>query len=69
MPRSPDLRIVAAASAGYDHIDVSAVTAAGACVTNTPGYCDIEVADHAIAMAGALLRRLDAADAMVRGGV
>jgi D-3-phosphoglycerate dehydrogenase / 2-oxoglutarate reductase len=65
----PDLRVVAAASAGYDHIDVAAVTAAGGCVTNAPGYCDIEVADHAIAMAGALLRRLHAADAMVRGGV
>ena len=65
----PDLRIVAAASAGHDHIDVAAVTAAGACVTHTPGYCDVEVADHAIAMAGALLRRLHAADAMVRGGV
>jgi D-3-phosphoglycerate dehydrogenase / 2-oxoglutarate reductase len=65
----PELRIVAAASAGYDHIDVAAVAAAGACVTHTPGYCDIEVADHAIAMTGALLRRLHVADAMVRGGV
>jgi D-3-phosphoglycerate dehydrogenase len=65
----PDLRIVAAAAAGHDHIDVTAVMAAGACVTNAPGYCDVEVADHAIAMAGALLRRLHAADAMVRGGV
>jgi len=65
----PGLRIVAAASAGYDHIDVAAVTAAGACVTHTPGYCDVEVADHAIAMTAALLRRLPAADAMVRGGV
>ena len=64
----PDLRIVAAAAAGYDHIDVTAVMAAGACVTNAPGYCDVEVADHAIAMAGALLRRLHAADAMVRRG-
>ncbi len=65
----PDLRIVAAASAGYDHIDVAAVAAAGACVTHTPGYCDVEVADHAIAMTCALLRRLHAADVMVRGGV
>jgi len=65
----PGLRIVAAASAGYDHIDVAAVTAAGACVTHTPGYCDVEVADHAIAMAAALLRRLHVADTMVRGGV
>jgi D-3-phosphoglycerate dehydrogenase len=64
----PDLRIVAATSTGYDHIDVAAVAAAGACVTHTPGYCDIEVADHVIAMAGALLRRLHVADAMMRCG-
>lgn len=65
----PDLRVVAAASAGYDHIDVAAVAAAGARATHTPGYCDIEVADHAIAMACVLLRRLHVADAMVRRGV
>ena len=64
----PDLRIVAATSTGYDHIDVAAVVAAGACVTHTPGYSDIEVADHVIAMTGALLRRLHVADAMMRHG-
>jgi D-3-phosphoglycerate dehydrogenase / 2-oxoglutarate reductase len=64
----PDLRIVAATSAGYDHIDVAAVVAAGACVTNAPGYCDVEVADHVIAMTGTLLRRLHVADAMMRQG-
>ena len=64
----PDLRIVAATSTGYDHIDVAAVVATGACVTHTPGYSDIEVADHVIAMTGALLRRLHVADAMMRRG-
>ena len=65
----PDLRLVAAASAGHDHIDVAAVAEAGASVTHTPDYCDVEVADHAIAMACALLRRLHVADAMARRGV
>jgi D-3-phosphoglycerate dehydrogenase len=64
----PDLRVVAATSAGYDHIDVAAVVAAGAYVTNTPGYCAVEVADHVIALAGTLLRGLHVADAMMRRG-
>jgi phosphoglycerate dehydrogenase-like enzyme len=33
-----------------------------------PGYCDIEVADHAIAMTTMLLRNLHVADAHVRAG-
>jgi D-3-phosphoglycerate dehydrogenase len=64
----PGLRIAAAASTGYDHLDVAALTAAGVSVAHTPGYCDIEVADHAIAMIVALLRNLHAGDALVRQG-
>lgn len=64
----PDLRIAAVASAGYDHVDVAALAARGIPMTHTPGYCDIEVADHAIAMACALLRNLHAGDAHARAG-
>jgi D-3-phosphoglycerate dehydrogenase len=64
----PGLRIVAAASTGYDHLDVAALTAAGVLIAHTPGYCDVEVADHAIAMVVALLRNLHAGDALVRAG-
>jgi len=64
----PVLRIAAAASAGYDHLDAEALAARGIPLTRTPGYCDIEVADHAIAMTTALLRNLHAADAHVRAG-
>jgi D-3-phosphoglycerate dehydrogenase / 2-oxoglutarate reductase len=64
----PGLRIAAAASAGHDHLDVAALAAAGVPVAHTPGYCDVEVADHAIAMAVALLRNLHAGDANVRAG-
>ena len=64
----PGLRVAAAASAGVDHLDVPALAAAGVAVTHTPGYCDIEVADHAIAMTVALLRNLHTGDAHVRAG-
>lgn len=64
----PGLRIAAAASAGFDHLDVAALTAAGVPVTHTPAYCDIEVADHTIAMTVALLRNLHAGDAHARAG-
>ena len=37
-------------------------------VAHTPGYCDVEVADHAIAMIVALLRNLHVGDALVRAG-
>ena len=64
----PGLRIAAAAATGYDHLDVAALAAAGVLVAHTPGYCDVEVADHAIAMIVALLRNLHVGDALVRAG-
>jgi D-3-phosphoglycerate dehydrogenase len=64
----PALRIAAAAATGYDHLDVAALAAAGVPVAHTPGYCDVEVADHAIAMIVALLRNLHVGDALVRAG-
>jgi D-3-phosphoglycerate dehydrogenase len=44
------LKIVARLGVGLDNIDVAAVTARGAWVTNVPDYCVEEVSDHAIAM-------------------
>jgi len=64
----PALRVVAAAAAGYDHLDVAALTAAGVTVAHAPGYCDVEVADHALAMTVALLRNLHVGDRYVRDG-
>jgi D-3-phosphoglycerate dehydrogenase len=64
----PGLRIAVAAATGYDHLDVAALAAAGVMVAHTPGYCDVEVADHAIAMIVALLRNLHVGDALVRAG-
>jgi D-3-phosphoglycerate dehydrogenase len=64
----PDLRIVAATSAGHDHLDIDALAAAGLWVTHCPGYCDAEVAEHAIAFALDLLRSVTSLDRGVRAG-
>ena len=64
----PGLRVVATPSTGFDHLDTAALAAAGVWATNVSGYCDDEVADHAIAMAIDLLRGVTLLDRSVRDG-
>ncbi len=64
----PDLRIVAATSTGFDHLDLEALSAARVWGTHCAGYCDDEVADHAIAFALDLLRGITILDRSVREG-
>ncbi len=64
----PDLRCVATPSTGFDHLELEAITAAGAWVTHVASYCDDEVADHAIAMIVDLLRGITLLDRDVRAG-
>ena len=68
LERLPDLRIVATTSTGYDHLDLTAIAAAGAWATHCPGYCDEEVAEHAIAFVVDLLRGVTLLDRSVRAG-
>jgi D-3-phosphoglycerate dehydrogenase len=69
LARLPDVRLVAATATGFDHLDLEAIAAAGAWATHCAGYCDDEVADHAIALAVNLLRGVSALDATVRSGL
>jgi D-3-phosphoglycerate dehydrogenase len=62
------LRVVATPSTGFDHLDVTVLAAAGVWATNVSGYCDDEVADHAIAMTIDLLRGVTLLDRSVRAG-
>jgi D-3-phosphoglycerate dehydrogenase / 2-oxoglutarate reductase len=66
MSALPDLRVVAATATGYDHLDLEAISAAGAWATHCAGYCTEEVAEHAIAFALDLLRGVTLLDRFVR---
>lgn len=64
----PDLRIVARAGVGFDSIDMEAATQAGVAVTTTPGANWATVADHALALMLAVVRRVPEHDASMRRG-
>ncbi len=66
--RLPALRVVAAPSVGYDHVDVEAATDHGVWVCNVPDYCVDEMADHALALLLALVRGVVELDRSVREG-
>jgi len=65
---TPDLRIVALASAGYDSIDVAAAQAHGVVVTSAPGVLAEAVADTTFGLILGARRRLVEADRYVRAG-
>jgi phosphoglycerate dehydrogenase-like enzyme len=62
------LAIVARVGVGFDAIDVGAATAAGVAVTTTPGTNSTSVADHALALILAVIRRVASQDAAIRRG-
>jgi D-3-phosphoglycerate dehydrogenase len=68
LARLPRLRAVATCSTGYDNLDVDALAAAGVWASNVHGYCDEEVAEHAIALAVDLLRGVTMLDRHARCG-
>jgi D-3-phosphoglycerate dehydrogenase / 2-oxoglutarate reductase len=65
---SPHLQVIARVGVGIDSIDAVAATELGVAITTTPGANEETVADHAIAMMLALLRRIPENDAGVRKG-
>ena len=65
---NPQLRFIASMSVGVDHIDVTAATARGVPVGNTPGVLVETTADATFALMLAAARRLVEADRFVRGG-
>ncbi len=65
---APNLRAIARAGVGVDNIDVSAATARGIIVINSPEGNTISAAEHTMAMLLALARKVPAADAKLRLG-
>ena len=63
---SPGLKVIARTGVGYDAIDLDAATAHGVLVTTTPGANHHSVAEAAIGMIVATLRRFVFADRQMR---
>jgi len=68
MRRLPKLEIVVSFGVGYEHIDAAWAGAHGIVVTNTPGVLDEDVADIAMALTLAAVRRLPQAERYLREG-
>jgi phosphoglycerate dehydrogenase-like enzyme len=68
LERAPKLRVIARMGVGLDSIDLAAATEAGVAVTTTPNVNNETVADHALALILATLRRIVEQDAIVRAG-
>lgn len=66
--RLPALEIVSNFGVGYDNIDAAVAAERGIVVTNTPGVLDEEVADLAVGLLLATLRRIPQADRYLRDG-
>jgi lactate dehydrogenase-like 2-hydroxyacid dehydrogenase len=64
----PHLEIIACYGVGTDAIDLEAARSRGIRVTNTPDVLSGDVADLAVGLALAVMRRIPAADAYVRSG-
>jgi len=66
LARCPDLLCVSSSGAGYDTVDVAACTAAGVAVVNQAGGNAASVAEHTLAMALSLSRRMVECDKRMR---
>jgi glyoxylate reductase len=62
------LKVIANVAVGYDNIDVTAATAAGVAVCNTPGVLDETTADLAFLLVLAASRLASTAEADLRAG-
>lgn len=68
MAKLPNLKVIAHFGVGYDTVDVKAARERGIAVTNTPDVLTEEVADLALALILATIRRVPQGDRYVREG-
>ncbi len=66
LARAPNLVAVSSTGAGYDYIDVAAMTAAGVAVVNQTGANREAVAEHALGMMLAVSKQIIQADRRLR---
>ena len=62
------LKVIGRAGAGYDNIDVPAVSQAGVVVSYSPEENAVSVAEHVLALLLALARKIPGADRSVKNG-
>jgi lactate dehydrogenase-like 2-hydroxyacid dehydrogenase len=68
LERLPRAEIISSFGVGYDNVDVTEAVRRGILVTNTPGVLDEEVADLAVGLLIATLRKIPQADRYLREG-
>lgn len=68
LKQCPRLRCVSVQSIGYDNLDIEAGSRYGVCMTNSPGYCEEEVAEHTVGLMLDLVRKISFYDRNVRQG-
>jgi D-3-phosphoglycerate dehydrogenase len=61
-------RVIARYGVGLDNVDLEAAKRRGIVVANVPGYCDIEAAEHALALLLSCARAIPLRDRSVRAG-
>src|SRR5450432_4200266 len=66
--QAPQLRVIGRAGVGVDNVDLSAATAAGVLVMNTPGGNAVSVAEHTLALMLSLARSVPQASASTKAG-
>jgi len=66
--RAERLRVISCHSAGYDHVDVEAATERGIYVTKVSGVLSEAVAEFAVGLTIALLRKIVYSDKFIRAG-
>ena len=68
MTRCPDLRIVSIWAAGVNNVDLDAAKELGVTICNTPGYGNIGVGEHTLALMLAVARNINQVDRRMRDG-
>ncbi len=68
LEHATNLKVIGRAGIGVDNVDISAASAKGVVVMNTPFGNSITTAEHAIALMFALARQLPEADASTQAG-
>jgi len=68
LKQAPQLKLIGRAGVGVDNVDLTAATAAGVLVMNTPGGNAVSVAEHTLALMLSMARSVPQASASTKAG-